>query len=392
MRTPRTTIVVTTINVPYLLRDYAENFGRFDVLDHIETIIIGDRKTPHADLHALANELSAQGLRTRYVDLAEQERYLERFPELARRIPFNSDNRRNIGYLMAAEGGAESIVALDDDNWVYKHENWYEGHALVGETRRTRTVRCSNGWFNPCSMMSYNVDAPIFARGYPYSKRIGKNVHSFGYETGRIVINGGLWLGDPDVDSLTRLTFPVRAERVLDDRLVLADGTFAPINTQNTSFHRDVIPAFYFVPVGDSIGGVPVERYGDIWAGFFAAKAIHGTRDRIAFGAPACDHRRNAHNLLGDLELEFWSIELTDPLAEMLESWTLSGSTYCERYLEIADHLEAAEWKHKRMAGSFKQFFVKMADSMRVWVEACRSVGLEGEVPLVARDPEPAIA
>ena len=99
---------------------------------------------------------------------------------------------------------------------------------------------------------------------------------------------------------------------------MLAPGTWSPINTQNTAFHRDILPAFYFVPVGDPVSGIAVERYGDIWAGFFAKKLIDHLDDRITFGHPACDHRRNVHNLLGDLELEFWSIILTDPLAECL--------------------------------------------------------------------------
>jgi hypothetical protein len=129
------------------------------------------------------------------------------------------------------------------------------------------------------------------------------------------------------------------------------------------------------VPVGDPVSGIAVERYGDIWAGFFVRKLIDHLDDRITFGHPACDHRRNAHNLLGDLELEFWSIILTDPLAELLRGWSLTASSYADAYLELADHLESAKWSHKRMAGEFKAFFTTMARAMRVWVESCRQFG-----------------
>ena len=183
-----------------------------------------------------------------------------------------------------------------------------------------------------------------------------------------------LWLDDPDVDSLTRLTTPVRAVRLKEDRLMLAPGTWAPINTQNTAFHRDLLPAFYFVPVGDPVSGIAVERYGDIWAGFFARKLIDHLDDRVTFGRPACEHRRNAHHLLGDLELEFWSIILTDPLAEQLRSWPLTASSYADAYVELAEHLESAEWPHRRMAAEFKSFFIKMARAMRIWVETCRQL------------------
>ncbi len=313
----------------------------------------------------------------RYLDVEDQESFLEEFPAFKPLVPYNSDNRRNVGYLLAAMEGADVLAAVDDDNYVREDEDWYLGHSLVGQYSSLPMVHCSNGWFNPCGMMDYDRDCIVYARGYPYAKRTEPNVETRSLGSGRVVINGGLWLGDPDVDSPTRLTNPAQAVRVNTPRLMLERGVFAPINTQNTTFHRDVIPAFYFVPVGDLIGGVPVERYGDIWAGFFASKVIHQVGDCISFGDPACDHKRNAHNLLNDLELEMWSIRLTDPLAEMLVDWKLTGNRYTDCYLEIADKLEEANWPHKRMAGDFKAFFGRMAGSMRVWVDVCRQIGLE---------------
>ena len=373
MSCPRMAMVITTINVPRLLEDYAKNFERFGHLNDVSALIIGDRKTPHGTVADLAANLRMVGFDARYVDLEEQDRYLDRFPRLKPLIPFNSDNRRNIGYMMAVENGYDIIVAVDDDNFV-GGDDWYAGHALVGSTLRLKTVTSSNGWFNPCRLMDMESAVPTYARGYPYAKRHLDDKDTYSITEGRVVLNGGMWLGDPDVDSLTRLSQPARALRVNEERLMLAPGTWAPINTQNTAFHRDILPAFYFVPVGDPVSGIAVERYGDIWAGFFARKLIDHLDDRITFGLPACDHRRNAHNLLGDLELEFWSVILTDPLAEFLRGWSLTASNYSDAYIELADHLESAEWPHKRMAGEFKKFFSKMAHAMRVWVDSCRQL------------------
>jgi NAD(P)-dependent dehydrogenase (short-subunit alcohol dehydrogenase family) len=69
-----------------------------------------------------------------------------------------------------------------------------------------------------------------------------------------------------------------------------------------------------------------------------------------------------------------WSVILTGPLAEMLRSWTLTKGSYHDCYIELADHLERAEWPHKRLAAEFKAFFGRMANAMRVWVEACREI------------------
>ncbi len=373
MTSPRMTIVITTINVPRLLEGYAANFEKYGHLQDVNTIIIGDRKTPHGAVDDLAANLRMTGFDVKYVGLEEQDQYLDRFPKMKPLIPFNSDNRRNIGYLMAAEQGADIIVAVDDDNFV-GDDDWYAGHALVGSTLGLKTVTTSNGWFNPCRMMEMDPPVVTYARGYPYAKRHLGEEEVISSSEGRVVLNGGLWLGEPDVDSLTRLTLPTRAKSVIEDRLMLAPGIWSPINTQNTAFHRDILPAFYFVPVGDPVSGIAVERYGDIWAGFFAKKLIDHMDDRITFGLPACDHRRNVHNLLGDLELEFWSVQATDPLAEMLRGWTLTASSYGDAYVELADHLEASVWPHKRMAGEFKGFFGKMAHAMRVWVETCGQI------------------
>jgi hypothetical protein len=369
------TIVLTTINLPHLLEGYAANFEKHGHLDHVSCVIVGDRKTPHAAVHDLAAKLRQRKFDTTYLDLEAQEKYLDRFPRLKPLIPYNSDNRRNIGYLWAVEHGADILVAVDDDNFV-RADDWYAGHAIVGTKIKAKTVSSAIGWYNPCDLMDMEPPRRQYARGFPYDKRWVPNELTYTTTEGRVALNGGLWLGDPDIDSLTRLTEPVRATSVREERIMLAPGTFAPINTQNTAFHRDLLPAFYFVPVGAPVSGVPVERYGDIWAGFFARKLIDQMNDRVTYGIPACDHARNFHALLKDLELEFWSIVLTDPLAELVAGWYVGDcKTYCEGYLALAKQLEAAEWKHPRSAAEIKAFFGKMAAAMRVWVEVCRQIG-----------------
>src|ERR1700722_13828862 len=110
MARPRMAIVITTINVPRLLEGYAANFERFGHLDEVSALINGDIKTHHGAVADLAANLRMVGFVARYVNLEEQNLYLDRFPRLKPLIPFNSDNRRNIGYLMAAEQGADIIV------------------------------------------------------------------------------------------------------------------------------------------------------------------------------------------------------------------------------------------------------------------------------------------
>ena len=61
----------------------------------------------------------------------------------------------------------------------------------------------------------------------------------------------GLWLGDPDIDAVTRLALPVRSLGLKSNQQVmLGKNCYMPINTQNTAVHRDAMPAFYFVLQG----------------------------------------------------------------------------------------------------------------------------------------------
>jgi hypothetical protein len=373
---PKTTLVITTINAPTLLEGYADNLERYGHLDDAAAIVVGDRKTPHAEVATLARDLTARGFRTEYMDLDSQAAYMRRFPDLDPLIPFNSDQRRNIGYLKAVEEGAEILVAVDDDNFVMD-DDWFLGHSVVGEASRLPTVSAASGWFNPCAMME--TDPPgrvLYPRGHPYSRRHRSGSVETREETsGRVVVNGGLWLGEPDVDAMTRLTEPVRCTRLREQRVMLAPGTWAAINTQNTAFHRDVLPAFYFVPITGRIGGIVVERYGDIWAGLFCRKAIDQVGDRVTYGAPACDHRRNPHVLLKDLEFEFWAILLTEELWEGLLQAPLTASTYRGAYVEIAAWLREKEWKTVPLASEVKAYFGRMAAAMDVWA---RTTGLLG--------------
>jgi len=366
-------IVLTTINVPHLLHDYAQNFVKYGHQEEVEILVIGDMKTPDGAVASLMDEIRSLGVSAQYLPIPAQERWLARFPELKEIIPYNSDNRRNIGYLMAVERGADIVICLDDDNFVNPKEDFFEAHSIVGQTLEFDAVSTDSGWFNICQMLQTQPERTIYPRGFPYSKRWkGGNVKRR-RARGRIVVNEGLWLGDPDIDSITRLTEDVKTIGVLQECVVLDHDTYAPINTQNTAFHRDVLPCAYFVLMGADIRGLKIDRYGDIWFGLFAKKIIDHMGDYVSFGKPFTHHRRNYHNLLKDLQQEFWAIILTDVLVEFLESATLEGNSYSGCYAELADRLEEFAGNHKHLDDEVRSYFRQISSAMRIWVKTCAS-------------------
>ncbi|MEI7425039.1 MAG: hypothetical protein WCK10_02895, partial [Candidatus Staskawiczbacteria bacterium] len=245
-------IVLTTINVPDLLEDYAKNFLEYSHQNEVEILVIGDKKTPES-VETLMQKIRDMGVVIEYFNIEKQEKWLEKFPDLKKIIPYNSDNRRNIGYLIAAEREAEIIVAVDDDNYVDLSKDYLALHSMVGKNMDFEALSDESGWFNICSMIKFTPERKIYQRGYPYYKRFKDGKSIFNKRNGRIVVNEGLWFQDPDIDSITRLAEDVKGIEILNSQVILDKGTFSPINTQNTAFHKDILPCLYFVLMGGNI-------------------------------------------------------------------------------------------------------------------------------------------
>jgi len=366
-------LVLTTINIPHLLIDYAKNFLKYGHQKDVEILVIGDLKTPE-EVNSLIEQIQNLGVKAYYIDIPAQEKWLKRFPALSEIIPYNSDNRRNLGYLMAAEQGADIIVVIDDDNYVDSNQDFFKAHSIVGQTLDFQVVSAENGWFNICSMLKVEPNRTIYPRGFPYSKRWKEGRITYQKANGRIVINEGLWFGDPDIDSITRLTEDVKVTGVIKERQILDQGTYSPINTQNTAFHRDILPCAYFIIMGEDIRGLKIDRYGDIWFGLFAKKVIDQMKEYISFGKPFSIHRRNPHNLFKDLREELWAIILTDTIVEFLESTHLKSRNYSDCYYELAEQLERFASNNKSLDKEIQLYFKKISSAMKIWVEVSASL------------------
>lgn len=365
-------LVMTTINVPTILNGYADNFEKYGHKNEVEFIIIGDRKTPNEAGGVIAN-IKKRGFKAEYLDIPAQEKWLDKFPEMKAVIPYNSDNRRNVGYLLAAERRSEIIISIDDDNYALPDDDYLAGHKAIGTRREMKAARSANNWFNICRLVNTTPPRIIYPRGFPYYKR-WKDTAEYERASGRVVMNAGLWLHHPDADAVTNLNEPVEITGMNSENIMLAPGVFSPINTQNTALHRDVLPAYYYILMGAPIEGSKIDRYGDIWSGFFSGKIVHHMNDRITVGAPLANHIRNKHDLLKDLRQEIWGMILTDYLAPILESMKLTGTTYSQSYLELANKLEKITLADDNLNPDAKKYFSQVTKSMRIWVDVCKEL------------------
>jgi hypothetical protein len=193
----------------------------------------------------------------------------------------------------------------------------------------------------------------------------------------RVAVNAGLWLGDPDVDTVTRMEEPFEVRALAGDGapVGLEAGTVAPFNSQNTAFARDLLPFLYLAVAGTSLRGHRSTfdnfRYDDIWMSYFAKPAIDRMGDLVTFGRPLVVQRRNPHDLLVDLDRELVPMMLTEHLVAILRKIELQSRSYLDLYGELVGALRAGVSRDAGLAAPERAFLLEVTDGMETWAEAC---------------------
>ncbi|WP_018505382.1 hypothetical protein [Parafrankia discariae] len=362
-------IVITTIGSG----EFLEQFTGTLTEDGARLVVIPDRKTPAA-LYQACDRARARGASIVAPDVEEQDRLLAKLgvPEL---IPYDSDNRRNIGYLLSYLNDSAFAVSMDDDNLPVDSPFFDEHRIVAAGPTEQRVVSNSDGWFNACDLLTVEP-CRVFPRGFPYGPREASTELTETTRSVDVRVNAGLWLDDPDVDAVTRLAVRPRVTGYERGTAVLAADTWCPVNSQNTAVHHDALAAYYFLRMGQPIYGAPVERFGDIFSGYFVAACAKHLGHAVRFGGPLVNHERNAHDLLNDLAIELPAIRFFDEFLDWLVAHELSGSTYAETYESLSyglqDFAEAAQGKG--YTPEARAFLHRSAHHMRTYLRAIRAI------------------
>lgn len=321
-------LVTTTINIPYNLEAYAKDIDKYGPKD-TAIIIAGDLKTPPEIVEFCSDLQKEHDVPVIYLSPEEQNNL---FFDYSKSLPWNCVERRNLAILYAYHNGAEIIATVDDDNF-WEGENYFGQHS-IGEQTITEW-HMENGWLNICAFLKEKKLKQFFPRGYSLQMR--KSSSQYAEEsmrkTGNVVVNAGLWLGEPDIDAVTRLALAPHVIEFSGMNIVLASGTICPFNSQNTALHRDVIPA-YCNPAGTG-------RYSDIVASYIVKRIADHLGDYIRFGAPIVRQNRNEHDIWEDLENERVGMQLTDRFVDWLYEIKLTGKDYGECVDELIPALRA---------------------------------------------------
>ncbi len=365
----KTTIVTTTINIPVLLADYAKNIRSYGHKD-VDFITIGDRKSkPGTENFCKTIE---QYYPSTYLDINQQKIYLDRFPDLWNHLCFDSIQRRNIGILLAYENGADTVITIDDDNFVM-NQDFVGLHGIVGTAPLLPAYASTSGWFDVCSTLEVDQNVHFYHRGYPQKKRWTEANQFTTVSASRrtVAVNAGLWLDNPDIDALTRMERQpvVRGfKQPWTSNFALSPGTWSPFNSQNTAIMRDAIPAYFLSPY--------IGRYDDIWASYTLTRIAEHLNHVVAFGEPLVRQERNPHDLWKDLDVERNGMIMTDDFCDTLRGITLTGTTYSECFAEITGKLRSAWTECPRWTESQKEWRSRLLEGMDIWCNVFASLGV----------------
>ena len=368
-------IVFTTINLPTVLDSYEHNLDRYGNKAEVLFVIVGDQKTPK-ELPDFITQYQGCGMQIVYLGPEEQcaLTHDDTFRNVVSMLPWNSDVRRNIGYLYAARLGADIIISIDDDNLAIDDEPFIGDHSIVNTKPTCATVHSANHWFNVCQLLDVNRHEPIYPRGYPVSK-MRNDSWEWDVQNERVVVaNSGLWTHAPDVDAMTNLVLrpASRGKAFAIRHLILAPGTYSPLNSQNTAFARRALPAMFFWPQKFTYNGMQVDRYGDIWMGFVMHRAALAMGEAITYGSPLVAHVRNSHNYLRDLQAEVGGMAMNENIAE----WIRGTSTDdCDTYSQIcAEIMERVCTAGATTYPECAPYFGRLKQQSDWWLEACARI------------------
>jgi hypothetical protein len=373
---PTGSMVVTTIFDPVLLEDYYDNLRAHGHLERCTVFVIADEKTPRA-AYARCESLRRRGMHVVCPTLEQQEDFLRQFALRPEFVPRNTDNRRNIGFLMALAGGADFLISIDDDNYCRSGEDFFGEHAVVcGSGSTQNVVDDDSGWFNICDLLELEPHTRVYPRGFPYFARHREVRVTNRQAAPDIHMNAGLWLFDPDLDAITWLVSPTRSVSVSGTPVVLSRNTWTPVNTQNTALRMSAVPSYYYIRMGYPLAGAAIDRYGDIFSGYFAQACVKHVGGAVRVGTPVAEHRRNSHDYMRDAAQEIACMQMLEDVLPWLHGVRLEGRDVSEAYQSLSYALDDAVegFRGRIWTDPARAYFHSTAHAMREWVRVCRTI------------------
>ncbi|CDK39579.1 alpha-1,4-glucan-protein synthase, UDP-forming [Halorubrum sp. AJ67] len=374
---PDICVIVPTIREYECLRAYVENAREhgFD-LSRLHFVLVTEDFCDVDEMRAMFDELGVSG---EVFDGTRREEWYEANDAAAygHVVPAASHAETSFGLLyMWADESFDYGIFIDDDTLPHDDADYFGRHmenlAFGGEIER---VRSDENWVN---VLYQNADEHgLYPRGYPYSA-MDETVEtdSVAVESGEVVASQGLWTNVPDLDAVRilmdgDLEGQAQTRTTADDferDFVAGRGDYLTVCSMNLAFRREVIPAFYQLPMDDNEWDVG--RFDDIWSGLFLKRACDVLGGRIYNGGPLCEHNKAPRSTFDDLANEVAGLELNEHVWEVIDEVGDDADSYAAVFAEMADALadgDFAEWNN----GAFLNH---CGEYMRDWLDCLDAV------------------
>ena len=381
-------VVVPTIREYWCVREYVSNARDhgFDV-DRLHVVLVTEDDCDVPGMEAMLEDLGVDG---RVFDGRRRDRWfanrgLDSYADL---IPAASHAQTSFGLLYLWANDFEYGVFIDDDTRPHPDQDFFGEHlrnlAFQGEIER---VGSDEQWIN---VLYQNADEHgLYPRGYPYGA-MDEAVETDTVVVDDVVASQGLWTNVPDLDAVRILMdgdLEGQAETRLDaadydGNFVAARGQYLTVCSMNLAFRREVVPAFYQLPMDDNPWNVG--RFDDIWSGVLLKRACDHLDKDIVNGHPLCEHNKAPRSSFGDLANEAPGLELNEHLWKIVDNADVSGATFGAVYADLARALLTAEAPYENA-----DFLRHVGESMQDWLDclaALRPGSLEPTIAVSADD------
>ncbi|MFW6153420.1 MAG: alpha-1 4-glucan-protein synthase [Halobacteriota archaeon] len=375
--TPDVCLIIPTVRDFDCLRAYIDNARRhgFDT-ERLFTLLVTEDWCDTGAMRSMLDELDVAGA---VVDGSVRSRWFEEHDvaDFASLIPEASHAQTSFGLVyMWANPHLEYGVFIDDDTLPHEDEDFFGRHlANLEYDGPIERVRSDTRWVN----VLYQADTTteLYPRGYPYAA-MGEEVAT---DTVRIhpeevVASQGLWTNVPDLDAVrilmdgdlngqsTTRTDPADFER----DFVAARGQYLTVCSMNLAFKREIIPAFYQLPMDDNAW--EIGRFDDIWSGVFLKRACDVLGRRIVNGHPLCIHNKAPRSTFDDLHNEAAGLELNEHLWQIVDGVGEGATTFEGVYRAIADRLREGTFDEYRNGA----FLAHVGRAMDDWLSCLHAL------------------
>jgi hypothetical protein len=374
-------VVVPTVRNPECVREYVANAREhgFDT-DRLFFVLVTEDFCEKEGMRGMLDELGVSGA---VFGGAEREAWFEErgLGEYGDLIPAASHAQTSFGLLYLWDSSYPYCVFLDDDT--LPHDEWdFFGRHLenLGYEGEIESVSSDEGWVN----VLYQGYDDLYPRGYPYGA-MGEEVETGTVEldAGDVVASQGLWTDVPDLDAVRILMdgdlngqAETRTSREDFERdFVVEAGDYTTVCSMNLAFRREVVPAFYQLPMDDNEWDVG--RFDDIWSGLFLKRAADLRGEYVLSGFPLCKHEKAPRSTFDDLANEAPGLELNEHVHEVIADAGEPGDSYRESFSAMADALAEGDFS----AWQNGDFLNYCGEHMREWLDCLGALDARTAVP-----------